>query len=308
MKEYESRAIDWIRFPLSVAVVFIHSGISVVTPVNYKYTLNSSEGLLNFLKILFGKTGPLVAVPLFFMFSAWLLYKDNEKVCFNWYRKKMRKRFASLILPYLIWNTIAIIPMFFLLHNSCLINDINSCNWRHLLLLFWSYNGNFPLDFPLWFIRDLFILHLISPLIFVFVKKIGIVGIVLLALIFVINIVHDVPGFTMKGLYAYTIGIYVANYGRPHWSMGTLYVLTIFLFLVLFLTSFYDSQILNNFYIVLGMFIIFEWVVIMMKNHANIKMNYLPTQASFMVFALHALSIYGYSTAIVRYINPFEGV
>lgn len=309
MLNAESQAIGWLRFPMAIAVIFIHSGAKVVAPMQYEYSLYSMIGILNFLKVLFVHTMPSIVVPLFFMFSSWLLYRDVKSVNIVWYKERMYKRVKSLLVPYFLWNILAILPMCFFMHNSNLIEDFGTGSWSNLLSVFWAYRGPFPLDFPLWFIRDLIILNLVSPLLLCYVRKLDRWGILPLVLLFLFDVIPDLPGFSMKSLYAYTLGIYFSQRGRIA-MRGTILSCCIVLSIIILLcaTIFLEIKFLKNLYIVIGMVSLFEVTVYLVDKNKLFKIPKLFSSASLFIFASHALCIYGYSTAIMRIIIPFNGV
>ena len=170
-----SRSITLLRFPLCVAVVFIHSfGQPVEYDLNYMQT-NPIEGysIFNYIRICFSHILPNVAVPTFFLISGYLFFGGMEDT-WNWadWLCKIKKRGISLLIPYLLWNMIAIIPKYAsqiikLPPPLELLKGILNLKWIHL---FWDshimthvyYNwlgkpvvNTGPVNVPLWFIRDL---------------------------------------------------------------------------------------------------------------------------------------------------------
>ena len=154
--EAESGAISALRLPLAILVVFTH------TP--YSYSDSASSWIIS-------RNLSLIAVPGFFMISAYLLFaKDRE---WNWriYKGKLKSRLSSLLLPYVFWNIVALIVLFarqlvieYVFHkqvNAKLVVNYDLNDW---LNVFGLLPGSMPLDFPLWYMRDLMLMVLISPL------------------------------------------------------------------------------------------------------------------------------------------------
>lgn len=69
-----SHTIDFLRFPLAIAVIFIHMGSRVIPPSSGTCTVWSIEGVKNILEILFSHVLPHVAVPTFFLISGYLFF------------------------------------------------------------------------------------------------------------------------------------------------------------------------------------------------------------------------------------------
>lgn len=69
-----------------------------------QYTITSNA--INVMSTMISGVIPSVAVPLFFIISGALFYRnyDNSK-----YLSKVKRRATSLIIPYLIWNTLSLV-------------------------------------------------------------------------------------------------------------------------------------------------------------------------------------------------------
>ncbi len=143
---------------------------------------------------LFSNILPSVGVPLFFFFSGFLLFYNSEWNAAT-YKRKLRTRARTLLLPYLLWNTIAIaFASLRLLPCLAKFSPYESLSGLNLSLsavacTFWDRNrglfanpadvpANFsnniyPIDVPLWFVRDLMIIIVFAPVIYWLVKKAG---------------------------------------------------------------------------------------------------------------------------------------
>lgn len=111
------------------------------------------------------------ALPALFLISGYLLFNNYT---FKSYPKKISRRIKRLFVPYVVWNTTFVI--FFL---ACK-NFVPRLGARVESFGLESFSGALskildftihPLDGPLWFLRTLFILSLVSPLIYLFLKS-----------------------------------------------------------------------------------------------------------------------------------------
>lgn len=133
-----------IRFPMALLVVLIHC------------TLNTEQP---FLKAFMNGGGKLatIAVPIFFFLSGYLFQEGNSNL--EIYKKKIRKRVGSVLVPYIVFNIFAITVHY--IKFPC---DINVGNFLYRLIVE-------PQDFPLWYLQNLMVLFLLTPLIMLPRKK-----------------------------------------------------------------------------------------------------------------------------------------
>ncbi len=211
--EFLSRKIKTLNFFTIVFVVFIHS---------YNYldsflqpTTKISEGFHIPAMIEFFISNALTrfANPLFFAISGYLFFAGVQ--CFNaqLYISKVKKRVLSLLTPYAFWV---------FLWSFIGIMILNIFGGEHFPLLTekfasWSESPffsmyNSPLPFQFWFIKDLFKLVLLSPVIYFLVKKLGGYAIVLFLVPWLMDITFPhMPN--CDGVIAFTIGCHIALNG-----------------------------------------------------------------------------------------------
>ena len=109
----ESQAIDWLRFPLAVGVVFIHAyGVSALTPSAVEGAHPLWVECCKLLRSLLSQWLPAVAVPAFFLISGRLFFKGVTRFSREVYFSKLHRRLFSLALPYFSWNIIALVVQF----------------------------------------------------------------------------------------------------------------------------------------------------------------------------------------------------
>ena len=194
-----------VNFILSIMVVW-HHAYNIDT---FKLTENNAffaKGLVffeNFLSII-----QLVAVPMFFLISGYLLF-----VNYSWNKviQKYRTRVKSLLIPYIVWNAIVFVFFYTLTHINYINKYINmtkiELSWYNLYrnIIFSDINSS------MWFIRALIVLVIFSPLFFYGLNKSKKAGWVLVIISFVVYFFFPIghhtslfalPFFLLGGLLA----------------------------------------------------------------------------------------------------------
>jgi len=137
-------------------VLFIHIGISTYNLGPWVVRAFFSHGL--------GK----IAVPFFFLAAGYLLaghFNDNQ-----WYKREVVKRIRTLLIPLIIWCIawyvywITMIVCANILKGRCVVANLHLPSVIDLLRMFAVYPFSQPYLGVLWFVRTLFVLVLISPL------------------------------------------------------------------------------------------------------------------------------------------------
>lgn len=187
--ELLSKTISYLRFPLTVGVVFIHFNLANGLNVHgIQYGLDNPEWYF-FIPHLISGVLPVISVPLFFIISGFLFFyrADFDK---GVYTQKLRTRTRTLLVPYLLWNVIAIVwvlkcflpyfssfyrPVEIQLSFARIVNTF-LCNTDNRGIFVgsprtWSITGLCPIDGPLWYVRELMLMVVLSPVIYWLVKK-----------------------------------------------------------------------------------------------------------------------------------------
>ena len=161
MKNSEQlNALSAIKFPLMICIVCIHVQCSSIYGTFDWY-------VIHFLGEIVGRIG----VPLFLFISGFMFFtnisKDYSiKDFLLKYKGKIIRRLRTLVIPYVLWNLIAI-PF-------ALIKDGIEFNFSTFIHCFWDYSRDgtwfFPVNGVLWFLRDLFIVSCLSPVMFLLLK------------------------------------------------------------------------------------------------------------------------------------------
>lgn len=226
----QSQTIDLLRFPLAVFVVFIHATSTLqLVPINEAdFPLLSGTGIYNVIEISLQLTLTHIAVPTFFLISGFLFFQKLE--VWNWsiYGKKLITRNKTLLLPYFCWITISYlciagIPAVKTLIDGGTWNEaweafmgkrfsLIGCYWGiESIYQFPDWFGNEvsaysnPIVPTLWFVRNLMVVTILSPLFYFFVRKTKICGLLLIVLCYMSN-----HAFDMTSVLYYATGAFLA--------------------------------------------------------------------------------------------------
>jgi fucose 4-O-acetylase-like acetyltransferase len=177
MNEYLRSKIKVLSFFLVVLVVFVHSyNIDLnLNTVNTDTGLNALQNhrILSFDSFLqeFLCNGMFrICSPLFFIISGYLFFVNLTGKPDD-FKKKLKKRFNTLIIPYLFWSLWGI-AVYFLLQSfpqsrafftKVLLRDYSIQKLLHTLFLD-------PIPYQLWYVRDLAVFAVLSPVLY-FVYK-----------------------------------------------------------------------------------------------------------------------------------------
>uniref|UniRef100_UPI002148A76F acyltransferase family protein n=1 Tax=Endozoicomonas sp. ONNA2 TaxID=2828741 RepID=UPI002148A76F len=151
MNQQISRKIYIIKFIAILMVVYIHS-----------YGFFELEGVDGWLSYWLAQVFSRIGVPVFFVISGYLSCHSLEKKNF-----RVRRKVLKLTKIFFIWNSIALI--LYLLGSFYVqpspINNYANMDTIELLCAFFGI-GRSPINYPLWFLRDLILLTILSPIFF----------------------------------------------------------------------------------------------------------------------------------------------
>jgi fucose 4-O-acetylase-like acetyltransferase len=206
-----SERITLLRFLLIVGVVYIHARGTEFGLANGVVGLSNSSYLSDFLRSLISDGLARISIPLFFLFAGYFFF-----LCFSWsidnYKKKIKSRIKSLLIPFLFWNLLTLF-LYAVAQNIPATQIYFSGKIAPLISTFGAYDylnaiigiDGFPISYQFWFIRDLMLIVLLVPLINVAIKgipKVFLAGI-LVCWFFNIWPVNLPAGFTFFSVGAY---------------------------------------------------------------------------------------------------------
>lgn len=208
--------ISNIRLPLCVLIVFMHCNPPVFhcQPVRldaYRH-FNVFHGFLS--ESLF-----CLCVPIFFIIFGYLFFINIDQFTKSVYYEKLHRRLHSLLIPYLVWNTIVFL-LYYL--GSMTIAPMpsgkaaTSFTFSDFIWSFWnighvygdaSFTG-LVLDIPLWYVRDLLVISLFSPLLYILLRKTKGFVLFVFALLWAGELIPDFYAPSDQALCFFSLGAY----------------------------------------------------------------------------------------------------
>lgn len=192
-KTLRTQSLDLLRFPLAIIIVIIHTfSISDLTIRGNVLPLKSMSA---FVELNYWIDGFLrgQSVPVYYFISGFVFFLGIT-LTKDTYLRKLKNRVHTLLIPYIIWNLVAV--CFTLLKRTPALSAFFPATSQtsivispiRLLNIFWNATNSiivvpgaeiadassqaiFPANVALWFLRDLMIVVLITPLIYTAIKR-----------------------------------------------------------------------------------------------------------------------------------------
>ncbi len=206
-----SKTITFLRFPMIVAVIFIHTNLGGVVINGTQLAQAGQYRTYALLHHAITDEVARIAVPLFFFISGFLFFYRSD-FSLKTYGRKLKKRIRTLLIPYLFWNLAVLLLTFMsqlllpsmLSGNNQMVADYGCLDW---LDLFWSHtDGTMPICYPLWFIRDLMIVVLFTPAIHFLIRHVKTPFIIALGLLWLSGLCPEVPGLSITAFFFFSLG------------------------------------------------------------------------------------------------------
>lgn len=316
----QSYSINFLKGILPILVVGLHTSIGE--------GLDYHNGLEPFLRVLIVKAGGM-AVPIFFFISGLLFFDRMQEWDWTIWKTKTIKRIRTLFLPFVLWIAITFIMKFVW---GILKNEIQGFNITALLDFFAS-NGAFrmfydrplveysdsvlgyavneskPLDGPLWYVRDLMVLVILSPLIWKFIKKAGQYAILTFLGIYLLIIGLPFVLISPVSLFFYSFGAAFSISGKDfleyfkRFRIPSYIISSIFLVLSIMIVHPVWSGVIHRCFIIASVIAIFN-LTVYLYDAGRLKPVKLLTDSSFFIYASHAVLITEISNFLLWRILP----
>ena len=230
-----SRRITSLRFLLAVFVVFIHNNFTAKSVAEIFQDTGvpiafNQDAAGKWIQLFISGGIARSAVPLFFLFAAYLAARKDDS-----YPVMLRKKAKSLALPFVLWTglyvffyggikllVLRIAPQFILNPNKTVLSW-TAADWLHKIL---GYNAekidpglqNIPSSLPelavqFWFVRDLFILIVLSPLLRRVARSFPVCTVVAVSFFYFCDVRPLIVA--EQALFYYMLGFFWAEYDVP---------------------------------------------------------------------------------------------
>jgi surface polysaccharide O-acyltransferase-like enzyme len=207
-----------LNFPLIIGVVYIHAYSTTIDLAGVSLGPLHPNYPTDFVRILVSQGVARIAVPLFFLMSGYFFFLG-----FSWswrgYGQKLAARVKTLLLPYMFWTIVVVAVHFLGLSipatkayfdgDLVLLTPLSAFDLGNTIFGF----TRAPEAYHFWFIRDLMLLMLCSPLITLLVRY---AAWPFLGVVFWLWISAGWPIYTPDavGVFFFSLGAYLAMKGK----------------------------------------------------------------------------------------------
>lgn len=293
-------SISALRFPLCIGIVLLHT---IIVGQTYPYGITIENGeyrLLDVVVYLSQREIGDIAVPLFFFISGFLFfYKTNFTL--STYKHKICKRLRSLLIPYLLWNTLWLVFTFFWysVAPNLLLSIRDTYDNFTIYTLIDGYVGysNGPLLAPLWFIRDLMFINLFAYPLFFIIKRFDFIVIPILVSLFVLKIGYEASFIGTRSWGMYAVGAWFAIKKKDIIRILFIcrkYLIVCFILLLFIRCILHFNHvtitIIDQIELILGVFNLLLLTAINVRNKA-VTLSIKSAKASFFVYVSHMFII-----------------
>lgn len=250
----------------------------------------------------------------FFIISGFLMFYHSD-FSKTEYIRKLKRRWQTLCVPYLIWNLIGFLVLLIKMHPIFSSHFPSLIGFRIdievFLRSFWEanlphdMNISGPIDFPLWYLRDLIILSFISPIIYYLIKKIGLLFILLLGIVwlFQLQLLIGISPLSAQSLFFFPLGAYLGvnkiNFVDEVCKVRSLFPLFIFsISLIPLIGNASVEALISKILVIIGCIAAFQTAVYLQVKY-HISINTHIKNSSFFVYALHGLLITKLTNGII---------
>jgi len=192
-----------LRLPLIILVTFAHSYGAVSS--HYSPLTADFDGF-ELLKLLVSQTLSKVAVPVFYITSGYLFFANVSQWSVRIYKQKLLRRAKTLLIPYIVWNLLMAVKL-------------GTIDWT-TLWAYWTAAGvqtdwlgdlqfmSAPANMPLWFLRDLMVVSLMSPLVYIVLRYWGRWLLAVLVVWYLSGVCAFVTGLSAYAVTFFTLGAF----------------------------------------------------------------------------------------------------
>lgn len=316
-------------------MVFVHAFGAHIDVSQLHASGFTGAAIYDYIRLFFSEVLGRSAVPLFFIFSGYLLFLKNNEYSKDIYISKLRKRWNSLVVPYFLWIILMVTwSLMFILkdilfhgaswteilayfrENGCLRMFWDGCTWEKRttwLGVITQMSG--PVLLPFWYMRDLIVMVIISPVIYCGIKKLRLSWIVLLVAIYTFDIRTALLSdtFASTGLF-FSIGAYWAINKQSFtdvlwkWRYVILPLLLVLIACQTYTGSFMGdrcSVMIHPWLIILQSFALIILASTLYRYQKIYQFNKKYAKTSFFIYALHTF-VLGHVISLINKLMPMS--
>lgn len=321
-----SRSLDMLRFPLALFVIMEH--VFVANMFGLTTTPDSLAGcMILFVKVFISGQ----SVPVYFFISGFLFFL-GYRLTMESFSKKISTRVKSLLVPYIIWNVLAVIALYLPLLpglgslmptlSATVKFDLSlSSLWEWFVMSDTSYH--LPADPAMWYIRNLMVVCLFTPFIGLLLRRFGAWVPFVLGVIWYICAPMHITNYSFSAsFFFFTFGAYMsfkkkdmtAAFGK--WRTVSFVAYPVICILCL-LWCFSDGSListlnkgvtgnmwyLKNLAILAGVPFAYNIAAILVQRH-GFRVHSTLTASAFFLYSAHQIVIFYLPALIHRVIKP----
>ena len=300
-KEKMSSYSNALKVPMIILVIFVHENLNL-----------TNDGYLGLMLAAISN----VAVPVFFLISGYYFFYGHQ-FCKEEYFRKIIKRSRTLLLPYLIWNLLPMMNivagnLFSIIFRGKSTEALQTYFAELLNNGFWHIwwditGGTMPYDSPLWYVRDLMIMCILSPIAYLYIKRLKSWGMGILAILYLAGVNTGVVGLSMSAIVFFILGghfsINAAITGSPcdfalkwRWAVVPMAVLSLVLYLLFHDQSY--AHICQMSYILSGVFASYYLMNLMPEK--MLKTMSVMASSVFFIYALHNTCVLAWCAGMIN--------
>lgn len=316
MTQQLSHTIAALRTVLCMQIVFLHMRITALTPQDIDIQAYPAYYYIATFATLICR----LAVPLFFSISGYLYFQTfvMERSC---YLEKTKRRIRHLLQPIFIWTSLYLI-LYLTAQNTPHIAGLFSGNNK----LIADYNGwdvidaytgifsGIPFAGQYWFLRNLLIACLVSPVFWYWFKYTRAFGIVAIGIFWYLQPVTQINASVLNSIFFFSLGGYLGYLKSGLIFSPTLKKGIYSGAVVLLLTTFFLSVKSSVFYIyAYNLFIVFGMAALFLAGSEWIKKGQGAwlvrlSYGSYFCFLLHQQLLMFLKRGIYKVIHPHDSL
>jgi len=210
-----SERIDLLRFLLIVGVVFVHAHATGADFQDSDVAAQDVGDVVFWVQNYISQVVARISVPLFYLMSGYLFFYTFSGSASEYF-KKLKSRLRTLLIPLIFWN-LFVLGVFILLQAFPTTANFFKGSKEEILASFTVFDylnaifgtKSVPIAYQFWFIRDLIVIVLLTPLINLILKHLPYAFLTLLGLAWFFEIWRfHVP--SAEALLFFSIGAFLA--------------------------------------------------------------------------------------------------